>query len=971
MPRVPLPVVLTLLLLLLSGGAVSLVLFNMVYALESVEDVAKNLGHSISDRVLDEIIRILERPFIGIERLRKYADTGTVEIERWDGYNYQSNFEFLHQITQMNGQGSNAYFTNEYGHLSVSYTKPFEGKGYRFLQSPAKDFVVKGSPTWTIPCRYQSNCTHPSNARNHKYCLDESSVQGLEFLSKETTSPELLEEYMKWEADPRWATFAVSQNPTAPDHTYCRPNATFAKLPCPEATKGCLEFNISFFFLDNDLSWSSQTLQRDLTYFDIRARPWYREAISLPPAAKFYTDVLICASTGLPCMGAMSPYDTMVPSIDATVTEKGTGRIGVVEGYEPILTEMHAPIVKFFGEEFTRTVGRRSLSLTCDTLETCAPLTVNVLKQTTTPKRVGVLSSDFYFSELLDIARSVEVGKTGAVFFGILNENAPLLSSGYTCQAEIDDPEASCAYYTDPESKKLVLASSFNPYVGETVSGIMRTLFNPVYNTTTNSWHSSAIMQFTSITLDTEVTVSGSEYWVRFSPVATRMEGTFNLNWYVCSVIPTADYLSEVEDNATISLIVSAACIVTILVIVITSSFLSIVRPVNAMVGDFHLACEMRLDAIIDRPPSIIKEVFTLQKCFAALTQNLRLYRTFLPPSVLDDNFVEEVISLSPTDNKMSSFREADVVEVIESVSSQGSVGAVSGFSGLNVQLRQQLIQGLQKKVVSIVTVGFIIPDSCMSNAAEYVCRFCSDILTVAGRQSCMEEFRGDVMRFSWNAKTVCTTRTDPCTRAILFHGFSKKYTGVDIGIATSEATCGPMGSDNQRVKVIGIVGPCVAESFNLMYLTRALRNKLRTSILIEAKTNDMVTPYQLFELEFVDAFAGCGIEGDRLYVFNRIQEQEVKSGEWMYTLESSHVTPLNEWLAYLGGLPAPSGEGWQVPRISELTKQGVRGIDYSGECPSVSRVFPRPRLSPKNRHIVTEDRVSELVLLPPPRGHR
>ena len=968
---IPLPVLFAILLLLVSGGAVGLVMINLVAAMEGVEDVAKSLEKQISDRVVDEIIEVLQRPFIGLERLRTYADSETVEVERWDGLNYETNMKFLHQITTMDGWGSNVYFCNNYGHIQVSYTDAFPAASgnnkYRFLLSPPREVAREGYPSWTIPCRYQSNCTDPSNALNHKYCMNESQLGTLNFLDRPVTSSDILAEYSKWPTDPSWAAYAVSQNLRVDEHTYCRPNATFAKEPCEDAVKGCLEFNMTFFFLEEGISMETIEFQKDLTYFDIRARQWYREAIVLPAYSQYYADVILCASTGLPCMIAVTPYDAFVPDEGATVTEIRSGLVGVVEGFEPSVKEMHTPIVRFPGMSQTRTINRRQLKLTCDTQEACQPLSISLEKQVTVPKRIGVLASDFYFKELLTVARAITAGKTGAVFFGIFEPKAPLLSTGYPCNAELLDPKASCAYYIDPDTDKLALASSFDPYVGSIVSGVMRKLFEPVYDPTTKEW-SSTIMEYKNITFDKKVSTGGSEYWTRFTPVATRMRHSYNLNWWVCVVIPKDDYLSEVEKQATTSLVVSATTIFLLLLVVTAIMFLFVVRPVHLMVVDFQRACAMQLEFIVDRPTSIVNEIVTLQQCFGVLTTNLRLYRSFLPPSILGiDEFIveeEDVMSVAQAAG-VGSFSMAS-----QSISS-GMSAASDNYNNLNHQLKQHLMHGLQKRIVTIVSVGLTVPDVPVSHMDDLLCRVCSGILVAAGRQSCMEEFRGDLMKFSWNAKKNCTMRTEPCTRALAIYRCKKDFPGIEIGIASGETLCGPMGSESHKVKVIGIMGPCVAESYNLMQLNRCHGNELKSHILLEKNTLDMIFSYQMFEITFVEAYAGCSNEGGRLIVFSLISEPESKSGEWMYTIESD-ISPLTEWLAYLEEKGPVSGKEWGVKRIDQLSKS-VPGSEYSGEFPSIKSLFHKSPVKERNPSEVamawvgnSDNDVSELVLLPP-----
>eukprot|EP00755_Sulcionema_specki_P034252 Sspe_Gene.102509::Locus_78061_Transcript_1_1_Confidence_1.000_Length_1343::g.102509::m.102509 len=325
MATVSLRVLVAGLLVLVAGGMVSLVMVGTETARTGVEDVALGLMEQVAQRVTTRALQVVQVPFSGMRVLQNVYEMGLANPERADGLGYKEVITFNEIVRRsVAGWGNSFYTGTENGHIYNNLGKREDGENWLMIQPPL-DQIVEGYPSWTIPCRYQSNCTDPSNALNHRYCMSRGDVlrsnggEALPYWVEGNGTQLGAGSYER--ADPGYATWAVAQNPKAQTRTYCRANAQGPKPHCPNA-QGCPEFNASYYlYPDGVPSPRTARYLNSVVHFDPRQRWWYRASASLPPWSKYMTDINICVSSGEPCLTATQPVYAMVPGVGATVAE--------------------------------------------------------------------------------------------------------------------------------------------------------------------------------------------------------------------------------------------------------------------------------------------------------------------------------------------------------------------------------------------------------------------------------------------------------------------------------------------------------------------------------------------------------------------------------------------------------------------------------------------------------------------------
>ena len=923
MYSISLRLVVVVLLLLVSGGLVAIVMVGGQNAIDGVEDVCRNLRIKVSDSVTAEVVQIMTIPFTGMERAVALTETGAFNAERWDARDHYIKDSLDHMvyhfqlIARTKGWGSNLYISNDYGSILVWYSSGMIGS------SPPLDQVIEGNPTWTAPCRYQSNCTHPSNAANHKYCVNQSDPFAEygsvwpEWASGKGQQKSLGAYYTQ--ADPSWATWAVPQHPTSGSPTHCRPGAQGAKFVCPDGS-GCPETNFTYHSID---ALGGTTPLRGFQHFDPRMRWWYGDTKALPPQTKYYNAVKLCLTTLTPCLTASMPLHVEVPSVGAVVRTQD-GRLGSVLRYVHTVEEMHTPVVAMEGGE--EVWGRRKLSLACNSSAECEPMQIPVAPQTTTWKFYGVIASDYFSKALADIGFSFKVSKTGGVFIGDYTPEAKLLTSGFPCPSTYVPNVDKMNCFIRTVDGKTDLVSAFDPYAGDVVSGVMKELFHPVQ--VGGVWQSAEHMGVTA-DLDETVSFGGSDYWVRFVPLSPRMGDITNLNWFVCVVIPQDDYLEDIKKNQMVTLIVSLCLVAVVLAMLLGMTLLFVVRPVMLLLADFDKASVMELESIEERSGGVVSEFATLQQTFNKVVHNLRLYRPFLPhgcfggaaPDVQEDETVESTLSTRHDGTSMS----------------ERSSGAVSDSIGMQkAGLACHMASHLRRNIVTVVSASIDGFHALVrEGSSERVRALHADLLTrmlcAAGRRCSAEPFTGDRMRFTWNSLATCRNSTAPFIAACQLADVS-----VDgghpmlVGVAKGEALCGTMGTDS--MKNFCVVGSCHSRSLLVMALSSHYGTPRR--ILVD-NDSAMCLSESEYEVSFVEAVrlsAGISEDDDRTLLWT-IKRRECAKEEWMYMI-SAGLTDREEWLMFLSGRHPE--HHYENERILHLQGKGVNGGEYCGQAPHI-----------------------------------
>ena len=907
-------IVVVVLLLLVAGGLIAIVVVGGQNAIDGVEDVCQNLRIKISDSVTAEVVQIMSIPFIGMQRAVTLTEEGIINAQRWDARDNVDNgtqrtTAHFRLITQTKGWGSNLYITNDYGQTIVYYTN------HMVLSAPPLDQIVEGIPTWTIACRYQANCTHPSNAANHKYCVNQSDP----WAEMGGVMPDWaagLGQQSGLEADypltnPEWARWAIARHSTMASPTYCRPGAQTAKFVCPDGT-ACSEFNNTYHFFDAD--GRPYRRGRGFQTFDGRARWWYGATKVLPPKTKYYNAVKLCATTKTPCLTASMPLHNEVPSVGAVVRTQD-GRLGKVLRYVHTLEEMHTPVLAMLQGGAEEVWGRRKLSLACSSAEECAPLAIPAAPQTTTWKFYGVIATDFFSAALAEIGASFKVSKTGGVFIADNTPEAKLLTSGFPCPAVYFEND-NCFMRT--VDGKMDRVSSFDPYAGDIVSGVMKELFHPVQ--VGGVWQSA---EHVGVVMDLDGTVSfgGADYWVRFVPLSPRMGDITNLNWFICVVIPQKDYLEDIKKNQMVTLVASLCVIAVVLASLLALTIFFVVRPVLLLLVDFDKASVMELETIEERSGGLVSEFASLQLTFNKVVKNLRLYRPFLPPSCFG---MED--SSSSSEEAVSATKSCD-----ESNSTR-----LSSVMSRKHALANRVAAQMKKNKVTVVCASIADFASLASQKAtdglrDIHCDLITQMLFAAGSRCSAEPFTGDRMRFTWNALKPCRETAAPFTAACHLADVSIDDAHLmHVGIAKGEAVCGTMGTDT--MKNFCVVGACHTRSLLLMSFVGHYKPEKR--ILADGASIVGLSDAD-FKRTFVDAvMLGVHELGKPARTVIWTMEECTKDNEeWMYALSNKGV---DEWNLFLTG----KEYDWTTERIKQLHNEGVKGADYVSEAPSTQVVM-------------------------------
>ena len=913
MRGVSLRLVVTILLIVVAGGMVAVIVVGGKNAVDGVADVCKNLRIKVSDGVTAEVVQIMRIPFTGMDRAVAYHDTGAINLERWDARDHyiqnssQHATYYYRLISQMKGWGNNIYTANAYGNVLVWYTSGMIGS------TPPLDQIIEGNPTWTIPCRYQSNCTDPSNSMNHQYCVDQTNPFAGEippWARGEGEQKNLSAYYAK--ADPEWATWAVPQHATSASPTHCRANAQSAKPMCPDGV-GCPEANFTYF----DYNGSTEpTPLRGFQHFDSRMRWWYQDTKLLPPKTKYYNAVKLCVTTRTPCLTATMPLHVEVPSIGAVV-RTNTGHLGTVLRYVHTLKEMHTPVLSMPGgtEEVW---GRKALTLACNSSDECAPLNIPFAPQTTTQKFWGVVASDYYSRTLADIGASFKVSKTGGVFIGDYTSQALLLTSGFPCpEVKFDD---NCFIRTVEGKTERV--SAFDPYAGEIVSGVMTELFNPVVvdGVLQSQEHVGVVED-----LDEAVSFGGSEYWVRFVPLSPRMGDITNLNWFVCVVIPQDDYLADIKRSQMVTLAVSLCLVAVVLATLLVLTIVFVVRPVMLLLSDFDKASVMELDSIEERSGGVVSEFASLQQTFNTVVKNLRLYRPFLPLScfgISEDVPVGTDATPSQTDSEIVGSDVSTGSSRVSSVASQARKHVLA--SQVAAHLKRNKVTVVSASIEGFTTLAMKTSSGLRGLHAELL----TQMLHATGRRCMAEPFTGDRMRFTWNALVPCRDSLAPFAAACHLAQLNIDAAHpMHVGVAKGDAVCGTMGTDT--MKNFCVMGPCHTRSLLLMSFVR--HYKTGRKVLIDGASASSLMGSG-FDMAFIDVIRlGVHEAGkDPRTLLWSLEQRAADDEEWMYAMRENPAA--EEWLLFLSG---GEKDTWETERIKGLVATGVKGADHVGTTPS------------------------------------
>eukprot|EP01061_Rhynchopus_euleeides_P002284 TRINITY_DN11759_c0_g1_i1.p1 TRINITY_DN11759_c0_g1~~TRINITY_DN11759_c0_g1_i1.p1 ORF type:complete len:920 (+),score=249.07 TRINITY_DN11759_c0_g1_i1:108-2867(+) len=887
--------------LLVCGALVGLIIAGTEVANSSINTVADSLRQSVADNARKSVEGFIQEPFDFLGKTARQLELGAISMESWEGSSLLGKDGMLRYLVANKVEHpaylGSIYCGTEHGHFAgVQLLEPNGVPTWEITVAPPIDQIMEPLPSFSIPCRYQRNCDNSSG-----WCLDmndpfrrvpmgstppywavgEGRYQNADYAAAYAASP----------TDPAWATYAVLQNPNSAEPTKCRPTATAPKPPCTNA-KPCTEFNRSQYWTDQDVTTIDYWKTR--ADYDTRARSWYLSAAQLPHRSKFFADIYICARDMMPCLTATLPFYITVPSVGARVqwmTSSGVSYTGAVTGHRHTEKEMFTPIVQpVLGSPVA--VSRHTLT---------------VLSGPTEEKLTGVLASDFFTTTLKDLVDSIQVGKTGSWLIADMSPQAMLITSGFPCDAlKRQQPGEVVTCFVRSTLTGVERVSAFDPYCGDVASGVMTKLYDPVRDPLTGGYVSTKIQ---GVTMKEDHTIDDN--WVHVLPIREENVGVKGVDWLIVVVIPKSDYLDDIAERQVISLAVSVSASVVALGLLLLLAVVYVVAPVSNMINDFQLACSMQLEALAVDRSSRVNEISTLQKSFGVLVSNLRLYKPFLPPSVLGQDEIDAADSASSASQS---------TKITQSRSQHSR--SCSRQSSVNVHGQQsRLALGkLRRKNVTIVALnlrGFSqnAEDTLLTLHTTFVDQV---LRTMRETRGVAEPFSGDHMVMSYNGSVQCNDYKRQAQIGVLALVGDQQWS-LNAGVSSSSALVGNMGTDVMRK--FSFVGKCYGLAITLCQLNKAFDSK------------SLVSQESRLAMQFEYDFANVVVLGGHRIFLWTVVRQGADSGpqEWMYELAEQESSAEQEWIDFLTGVNRAT---FTVEEIMKLKAHGVDGKTYTGSIP-------------------------------------
>eukprot|EP00659_Diplonema_papillatum_P018486 gene18486-28528_t len=682
--------------LVIMVASLSQVAVSGFMAITSVDHVASSLLDSVSLRVEQAVFTFLNTPFLVLENTVRFHDMGLFSLQSAEGRMWENTFWMAKAMAITPTFAGNMFMGNEHGHFAMVVTSNNDPPPVVVSMQPPYEQHAAGCPSWQIPCRYLASCDASSGccvalpAPGADGRLPYWAAGNGTFINDATLSA-----YLNNTRSPSHATWATAQNPKASEPTICRPDAVGPKPAC--AAGACPEFNRSYYTTPT-ASQAVLTFRNSRADYDARGRPWYAEAARLPAGARYFSDFYVCASSKKPCITASVSVSADLPNVGARVTVSAassaySGRTGTVVNHTRTMEAMHAVVVRLdelasttpssLSRSFNALSPSRALAaergvsrlgvgggvgggvegerrrgkglggdvgeVVLDARDVAAVGAANA----TEPRLVGVIAASYESRYLSDLVNAIEVGKSGALFIIERRPSAPLVTSGFKCDALALG--LSCNVKSVAELGTLpVRVSAFDAYIGDVPSGIARSLYDPTSSVPDGSASGqteySATEPMPSAARDVVVSVGGSRYWVRILPI--RQADILNIDWLAFVVVPQSDYLDEVYAHVLKMSIVVTCCFVALIAALIAGNYFTFIRPIRKILRELELACAMRVDEMTPGRGSRIREICDILESVDTLGDNLRQYRPFLPamclPRTSVDDAGDEVVAVKP-----------------------------------------------------------------------------------------------------------------------------------------------------------------------------------------------------------------------------------------------------------------------------------------------------------------------------------
>lgn len=286
----------------------------------------------------------------------------------------------------------------------------------------------------------------------------------------------------------------------------------------------------------------------------------------------------------------------------------------------------------------------------------------------------------------------------------------------------------------------------------------------------------------------------GKSYFVSLTKAAQK-------DWLVATVIPEADFMSEVEKNTTKVLLAVVAALAFVCLIAIVTSRHLFVRPLRQIIKQTELIAEFKLDRV-QRIESKIMEIEALSKSIQHMSGGLRSFGRYLPSDLVQRLLKQGMVA------ELGGARRTLTILFMD----------LEGFSALSERLGHRVVPILGEYLGAMSRI-------------------------IVGHQGTIDKFIGDAVMAFWGAPVenedqaldACRAALG-CARAMRDAALNRgEALRIRIGINTGRVVVGNIGAtDRLNYTVIG-------DPVNLASRVEGLSKLYGTEILITQHTFEMV----------------------------------------------------------------------------------------------------------------------------------
>jgi len=381
-------------------------------------------------------------------------------------------------------------------------------------------------------------------------------------------------------------------------------------------------------------------------------------------------------------------------------------------------------------------------------------------------------------------------------------------------------------------------------------------------------------------------TLRGEKHYVVISTVDAS--GAENMNWRVCIAIPAMDFLGEIEEGRKQMIISMAVLGFVVLIICLIISFL-IYKPIATLEGEMEAVAEMDLEDVdLQRPPSGIKEVGSMQKSFVMMVKNLVQYRAFMPQAILE----------KPDETNDEGDRS-----LRRSVYSAWTRSRYSGHSSQGVQspksskfapsfknpLADGSIPSSRFDCCTLIRPTVILTIRCLAPEDTKLQTFVvAAVRNVKALHGVVHQYRAGTLIATWtksgkaNCPHILAARAGNEIREIL----QKEKIDVAMGIAISKCKAGNLGSADTMM-FNELCGEAVEESAALCALCEHLRGRILITQGMHQQCGSACIMRKAGHKAQSIGQLGCVQDPPVFEILDlRASEKTAEDSEWMYIME-------------------------------------------------------------------------------------